>query len=215
MDNHTNEIITGLIVSAGKSSRMGEFKPLMNYSGSTFIHQILNKLDTICHQIIIVTGLRTEKLERETVSALRDNSQDSLLSKIRFVENPVYEEGMFTSLKKGIKEIKDSDQSFPGTSWVIYHFVDQPGLSADFYSDFIKQIDGSYNWVQPSYKNEKGHPILLKKELFNIILQAEDDSNLREVSMNPVVKKKIWECSYKNILQDLDTPEDYQTDMEI
>lgn len=210
-----NEIITGIIIAGGKSSRMGQFKPLMKYAGKTFIYNIINKLDLICQQIIIVTGFNSDRIKSESVKDLREYNQNSLLSKVRFAENKEYENGMFTSLQRGLREIADPYTPSPATRWVIYHFVDQPGLPVDFYTDFIKQIESSYNWIQPSYNKQNGHPVLLNNELFGIILETDKKASLREVSKMQLVKKKIWECSYKNILQDLDTPDDFQTDMEI
>jgi molybdenum cofactor cytidylyltransferase len=205
--NHNQ--ITGLIISAGKSSRMGEFKPLMKYSGKTFLHQIILKLDAVCNNIIIVTGFKSGELQSETVNVLMKQGENSLIHKIRFVENDEYEKGMFTSLKKGLKEMINSDLS----GWAIYHFVDQPGLAADFYTGFTEQIDYIHNWIQPSFKKSNGHPILLREDLIDIILNCDDNSNLRELSGNPIVRKKFWECGYKNILQDIDTPQDYISNM--
>jgi len=204
-------MIAGLIVSAGKSARMGEFKPLLNYKGETFIHQIIARLDTVCRYIIIVTGFDSERLRNETINALMDRGQELILNKIKFAENIEYEKGMFSSLQRGLKELLDSNLNTAGADWLIYHFVDQPGLPNDFYSGFIEQIDNNYNWIQPSYKNRMGHPILLGNDLFNTILQADSKANLREISRLSLIKKKIWECSYKNILQDLDTWEDYMS----
>jgi molybdenum cofactor cytidylyltransferase len=204
-----NNEITGLIISAGKSSRMGEYKPLMNYAGKSFLNQIISKLDTVCHCIIIVTGYNSEKLKSQTIKSLGEQGQDSIIKKIIFIKNNEYEKGMFTSLKSGLKEIRNT---CPETLWVLYHFIDQPGLPDDFYPAFIKNIDSSHNWIQPSFNKQNGHPILLGKELYNIILDSSDSSSLREVSRNPAVRKKIWECPYKNVLQDIDTREDYLSD---
>jgi CTP:molybdopterin cytidylyltransferase MocA len=109
---------------------------------------------------------------------------------------------MFTSLQIGIFESKNCD-------WILYHFVDQPGLPNNFYLEYIKQIDSEFNWIQPSYKNQHGHPILLGKDLFELIINSSPDSNLREISKNSKVKKKYWACNYKEIFQDIDTEEDY------
>jgi molybdenum cofactor cytidylyltransferase len=208
-------IITGLVVSAGESKRMGNFKPLLKYSNKTFLHQIISNLDVICERIIIVTGFNSELMQNETVRALKDPAHQTLFNKIIFVENTGYQKGMFTSLQKGLTEVKKLNLSLMEKSWVIYHFVDQPGLPAVFYSDFIKQIDNIHNWIQPLYKNRKGHPILLKNDLFDIILETDEQSSLRDISRKPVVKKKLWDCGYKNVLQDIDTPEDYSSGVDI
>jgi molybdenum cofactor cytidylyltransferase len=194
--------IYGIILSAGLSGRMKMFKPLANYKGKTFLYNIIIKLDKICDEIIIVIGFNSDELKTETIKSLNNDNQSEVLKKIKFVLNDSFQKGMFTSLQKGISEAKNCD-------WILYHFVDQPGLPENFYLDFIKQADSDYNWLQPVNKEQKGHPILLGKELFDLIADSSPDSNLREISKSFKVKKKYWECNYTEIFQDIDTEEDY------
>jgi CTP:molybdopterin cytidylyltransferase MocA len=181
---------------------MKMFKPLANYKGKTFLNNIIIKLDKICDEIIIVTGFNSDELKTETIKSLNDDNQSEVLKKIKFVLNDSFQNGMFTSLQKGISGANNCN-------WILYHFVDQPGLPENFYLDFIKQTDSNYNWIQPVNKGQKGHPILLGKELFNLIANSSQDFNLREISKSPEVKKKYWECNYAEIFQDIDTEEDY------
>jgi molybdenum cofactor cytidylyltransferase len=181
---------------------MKVFKPLADYNRKTFINSIILKLDAICNKIIIVTGFNSVELKTETIKSLKKENHSEVVNKIKFVFNESFQKGMFTSLQKGISKAKNCD-------WLLYHFVDQPGLPNNFYQEFIKQIKSEYNWIQPSFKNQHGHPILVGKELFEMIIESSTDSNLREISKNPKVKKKYWECDYKEIFQDIDTEEDY------
>jgi molybdenum cofactor cytidylyltransferase len=174
---------------------MGKFKPLLNYKGKSFLQNIVLRLDTVCDKIIVVAGYNASEVE-ENVNQL------NLPSKIEFVYNSNYEKGMFTSLQAGLAKALESD-------WIIYHFVDQPGLPKMFYKKFVEQIDDKHNWIQPKIKEQNGHPILIKRNLFQIILDAPLNSNLRKISNHPKVKKKFWECGYAEIFQDIDTEEDY------
>jgi molybdenum cofactor cytidylyltransferase len=194
--------VNGLIVAAGLSGRMKSFKPLADYKGKPFIINIIIKLEVICDQIFIVTGHKGNDLKSVVINDRTKSNQTALLKKIKFVYNELYEKGMFTSLQKGISEAKNCD-------WILYHFIDQPGLPNDFYVKFINQIDSKHSWIQPSYKNKNGHPILIGEKLFELIINSSADSSLREINKNPVVKRKFWECDYKEIFQDIDTEEDY------
>ena len=195
-------IITGLIVSAGKSGRMGSFKPLMDYNGMTFLQRVILNLNSVSEKIIIVTGFNSESLQKEAIKLFSNNSETFSSDKIRFVKNENYEKGMFTSLQKGLSLIESCD-------WILYHFVDQPGLPIEFYKEFIAQIDQIHNWIQPSYDNRNGHPILFNNEIVDLILSSNENSNLRELGKSSIAKKKRWDCTYKNVLQDIDTQEDY------
>ena len=194
--------ISSIILSAGLSSRMNMFKPLADYKGKTFIHNIITKLDKSCDKIIIVTGFNSDELKTETIKSLKDENQFEAINKMNFAFNDSFQKRMFTSLQKGISEVEKCD-------WILYHFVDQPGLPSKFYLEFIKQIDFKYNWIQPSYNNQNGHPILISKDLFELIVNSPSDTNLREISKNQIVKKKFWDCDYIEIFQDIDTEEDY------
>lgn len=190
-----NNNVTGLIISAGFSKRMGEFKPLLNYKGNSFLLNIAAKLNLVCDKIILVTGHNSELIRRHI-----SEWQDELRKKINIVHNPDYEKGMFTSLKRGV-EANSGD-------WILYHFVDQPTLPQTFYNEFVNQADPEYDWIQPSISKRKGHPVLFNKIINEKILSAPDDSNLREITKKNI-KKKFWQCNYKEIFDDLDTIQDY------
>lgn len=187
--------IYGILLSAGLSGRMGKFKPLINYNSKSFLQNIVLKLDSVCEKIIIVTGFNKKEVE--------DNLNQLKTADLEFVYNPEFEKGMFTSLKSGLKRTSNSD-------WILYHFVDQPGLPEKFYTEFIKQIDDEHNWIQPAKGKRNGHPILINKTLFDLILNSYAQTSLREISKNPVVKKKFWKCEFEEILQDIDTDQDYR-----
>lgn len=174
---------------------MGKFKPLLGYNGKSFIQNIVLRLNSVCDKVIIVTGHKANEVKE-------DINQLNINSKIEFVINPEYEKGMFTSLQAGLTKAMESD-------WIIYHFVDQPGLPLEFYKEFVKQIDDKYNWIQPKINEQKGHPVLIHKSLIQYILSSSADSNLREISNDLIVKKKFWGCGYEEIFQDIDTEEDY------
>ena len=59
-----------------------------------------------------------------------------------------------------------------------------------------------------------GHLWLLATALFGLILKEKIESNLKIVSRNKLFIKKVWECNYKEILQDIDTEKDYQNLMQ-
>ena len=187
--------INGLLISAGLSGRMGQFKPLMLYKGKPFVVTIVEKLLTVCEKVVVVTGFQREKIETLIHS--------QLISKVECVFNSNYEHGMFSSLKTGLTELKDSD-------WIIYHFVDQPFHEEKFYSELISQIDNNYDWIQPCYNGKEGHPVLFQRNIFEKILTADPSSSLRLIRDDGSTKIKKWECGYSRILSDFDTLEDLE-----
>jgi CTP:molybdopterin cytidylyltransferase MocA len=194
INSMNNLIVYGIILSAGLSGRMGKFKPLLNHKGKSFIQNIALKLNSVCTKTIIVTGFKSNEVEHNV-------NQLNINSKINFVFNEQYERGMFASLQAGLKASKNPD-------WIFYHFVDQPGLPVKFYSECVKQIDDKHNWIQPSFKGQNGHPILIHSSVFELIINSPINSSLRVISKNSIVKKKIWACEFEEVLQDVDTKSD-------
>lgn len=183
------------MLTAGLSGRMNSFKPLLKLNnGKTFIQNIVTKLAHVCDEIIVVTGFKSEDIEKN-LDAIEKKD------KLRFVFNENYQSGMFTSLQAGLREAN--------SKWFLYHFVDQPSLPINFYSDFIQQINKQFNWIQPKYNNRKGHPILFDDFVKHKILEISINNTLRDVARDNSIKKKFWECETDLIFEDIDSPEDY------
>jgi len=199
-------IVNGLIISSGYSERMGQPKPLMMYKGFPFAVQIIDKLLQVCEKIFVVVGHDADTVKTAVERYLTEPPLVSkqLMPFVEFVYNENYSQGMFTSLQAGLKAMNKCDH-------VIYHFVDQPMLPEMFYIDFAAQKDFSIDWVQPQYHELKGHPILINSSLFKIIIDSPADSNLRELANTLNIKKKYWKCGYPEVLQDIDTEEDYKS----
>lgn len=193
--------ITGIILTAGLSSRMKDFKPLLKLSnGKSFIRSITEKLSSVCNEIILVTGFK----ENEIVNELK------LMCKqinFRTIHNSQYELGMFSSLKIGLEKSEGD--------WFFYHFVDQPNLPFEFYKEIIMQIDNSSDWIQPIFNNRKGHPILFNERIKKIILDHSVKSSLREISKINSIRKKYFEYNSEIIFQDIDTKEDYYSSTQL
>jgi len=207
--------LNGLIISAGYSSRMNHLKPLMDYQGMPFMLNIILKIHPVCEDIIVVTGHRSEevrqeidhllsgklKLKRLNAAAFLPADWNKIRNKIKYVFNPDYKYGMFTSLQTGLRGATQSE-------WTLYHFVDQPQIPPPFYAEFIHQIDNSFDLIQPRFEEKRAHPILFNQKVKQLILDTAGDQNLKSVLQNNSLRKKYWDCSYSEVLIDFDTPAD-------
>ncbi len=188
--------IKGLLLAAGLSRRMDEFKPLKKYGWDSFLANILRKMDICCSEIIVVTGYNKYPVEQAIVRL-------ALGDKITLVYNPLYEEGMFSSLRAGLAFEESAD-------YMLYHFSDQPHLPADYYRKIPDVIDGEYDWYQPVYDSIKGHPIIFGDKVIRQIQNAPLSSNLKSLSANEKIRKKYFACSHPEIISDFDTPSDIE-----
>lgn len=178
---------------------MGRCKALLPLDGQPFIFHIIKKMVLVCRRIYIVTGFD----EEEIVQAVQHGKKTiSPHTSIHVISNPDYPRGMLTSLQAGIRTVS-------GTEWVLYHFVDQPGLPPEFYREFAGQAEAGYHWIQPGDGKRGGHPILLNRSLFPAILDLPVTRSLKDISRRDNTRKKIWNCSYEQIFQDIDNPDDF------
>lgn len=185
-----NFVVNGLLISAGFSSRMGEFKPLMLKDKETFVVAIIKKMITVCKEVYVVTGFRNVDVEKEIQNEL---AETEFKHKVHLIFNHEYEKGMLTSLQAGIKFIEQP-------CWVLYHFVDQPTLPENFYTELISEIDNRFDWIQPLFNNEHGHPILFNSTLFEKIGKLTFQDSLRSVKEMKPTKIKLWKCDYPEVL---------------
>ncbi len=150
-----------LILSAGKSERMGDLKPLLKYKNQSFLANIIIKTAPLCKNVLVVLGYKSDEIQEKVTNELiqlssggKYEGDKDILSKVKFVFNPGYEKGMYNSLQKGLSELS-------GNGWTIYHFADQPGVPEEFYSNFLAQTEENCDIIQPLFMKRKGHPLLL------------------------------------------------------
>jgi len=201
--------LSGLLIASGLSSRISGFKPLLRYEEKSFLIAIIEKMLSVLSNVIIVVGHNHIQLLEELNTHFNDTIEKAndvfwmVDNRIKIIYNKDYREGMFTSLQLGAKQLIDSD-------WILYHFIDQPNLPKEFYGEILKQQIKSSNWVQPLFNGVKGHPIIFGKKVLSKIIDADYSSNLREVLKDKSLIKDSWHCNFPEILEDIDTDEDYR-----
>jgi molybdenum cofactor cytidylyltransferase len=213
-ENKVNKI-NGLVLSAGLSSRMFNFKPFLPYQGVSFLLSVLMKLSGFCSEIFVVRGYRSQEIVNHVVEwskrsyrkewynqfGLKEENFNDLFSKVQFVYNAKFYIGMFSSLQKGC-------QAMLNKNWIFYHFVDQPHLPLSFYQNLIEQISSDYDWVQPKYDQRKGHPLLFNQYVRKVILDTPGSGELRLISEKKEIRKFFWECPYHQVIENFNTKSD-------
>jgi molybdenum cofactor cytidylyltransferase len=199
-------IINALLISAGYSGRMGDFKPLIKLNDKTFVSQITEKLLSVCQTVTIVTGFRNDDIEEEIRKTFQSENND-LASRVKCLFNPDYKDGMFSSVQVGLASMQNSD-------WVLFHFVDQPGIPQSFYEELAAQIEDKYDWIQPVCDMKEGHPVLFNNTIIPKVLECPPYYKMKLIRGADEVRKKYWFTDYKFILEDIDTPEDLEKFLE-
>jgi CTP:molybdopterin cytidylyltransferase MocA len=186
--------VAAVVLAAGLSSRMGQFKPLLDIGGQTIIERVIATCRAAGVEPLVVTGHEAGRLEPvlERLGVCR-------------VVNPRYHQEMFTSVKTGAAAIDGKVEAFflyPGDM----PFV-RPGTLAQIMKARRKS---SADMVRPLFRERGGHPVLVSATRIPSIMSFRGEGGLRNL-----VRKQAWqvldtECGDSGILTDLDTPEDYE-----
>jgi molybdenum cofactor cytidylyltransferase len=193
-------MIAAVLLAAGESRRMGDFKQLLQLGDKTFVeHCVDNLLASTVDQVVVVTGHREAEVRRVIANRPVD-----------FVHNAEYKSGMATSIKTGVRYVSDRADA------CVISLVDQPRIDSPVMECLIQAYkDGASDRsksliVIPTYGDKPGHPILLDMLLREEILAMDPESGLRRVILAHSSAIKRVPVSSVRVLEDCDVPEDYE-----
>ena len=182
--------IAAIVLAAGYSSRMGDFKSLMPLGGKNLLAHSSGVFQRAgVSSVSVVTGHRGEEVEAEAARLG--------LSSIR---NPQYNRGMFSSVLLAVQEMQQQMQQLDGFFILP---VDIPLLYPATISKLIESFDGR-SVLLPVFCGEQGHPPLIPSGVIPAILGHDGTGGLKTI-LNTLSSRKIpvWD---RGILLDADTP---------
>ena len=181
-----------LIVAAGMSSRMGEFKPMLNIGSISIAQRIVATLrQSGVTRIVMVTGHNAWELEHH----LANNG-------LIFLRNEQYRTTqMFDSAKIGLEYLKDKCDG------ILFTPVDIPLFTASTVSALM---DCGARLVCPVCEGRRGHPLLIGTELVDTILDYRGEGGLGGAIEHCGAEMTEIAVEDSGILHDADTPEDYR-----
>lgn len=193
--------LAGLILAAGLSSRMGDFKPLLNLGGYTLISRTITAMvNSGVEDVCVVLGKNAVILEQH----LREFAQEySLPFNLVTVRNEAYAEtDMLTSIKIGLQTLQSFDGVFilPG---------DMPAINPRTFRLLGESLAaGEEPVVFPYFGKRRVHPPLIGRSCFSSILDFDGEYGLRG-ALSPFAFRQV-PISDEGATMDADTPEDYQ-----
>jgi molybdenum cofactor cytidylyltransferase len=193
--------IGAIILAAGSSSRMGQSKQMLPVDGEPLLLKITKTvIASGIKNIVCVLG-SNENEHRELVKSFP----------VQVISNPLWENGMGNSLKKGIKSFTSL---FPDADAVIILVCDQPLLTVNHIHQLIKNhshqlitTKSKSAIVASAYANTVGVPVLFDKTFFNILANVADDAGAKKIIS--AHKDQLTAVDFPDGAIDLDTPEDY------
>lgn len=187
-----------IILSAGYSSRMNGFKPLLPVQGEYAVKRCIDLFKNAgIHNIVTVTGYRSDEL----VPFLREYNSD-------YGINENFKEGMYSSAVCGIQKlIQISD-----ISAFFLLPVDICAIKVCTVQKLMHIYEENPNHIiYPSFDSEKGHPPLIPSAFISEIMESKGRNfGIRGVLENHKDVSVDVNVPDRGIALDMDTKDDYK-----
>ena len=181
-----------VVVAAGMSSRMGDFKPMLSIGSISVAQRVVATLKQAgAARVVVVTGYNAEELERHLAS-----------SGVVFLRNEHYRTTpMFDSALIGLRYLRDKCRQ------VLFTPVDIPLFTA---ATVDALLTSGAELACPVCGGTRGHPILMSANVIDRVLEDSGESGLDGALSRCGVPMTLVEVDDPGILHDADTPEDYR-----
>lgn len=185
--------VTAIILAAGRSRRMGAFKPLLKFGESTVIDRSLqNFRDAGVDDFVVVSGHREDELKKH------------LPSSVVIVNNPDPDGEMSSSIVLGVQAVPSQSQA------VLITPVDLPAVPPDVVTHLLTRWKAGAKLVVPEHDARGGHPVLIdlafRQELLNLNHQLNGLRGFFGRHEAGVVRLPV---NSPYIARDMDTWDDY------
>lgn len=190
--------VVALVLAAGLSTRMGQPKLLMDWGGKTVLQTVL----CILHSSSI-TKIHT------VIGANRELIQQSILKlpfPVEVIFNPDFANGEMTdSIRVGIKSMPKEALA------ALIVLGDQPHMRVETVRGIVETYENTgARIVVPSYRYRRGHPWLIDRTLWFELENLNPSFTLRDFLRKYQDEIHYLDVDSPSVLQDLDTPQDYQ-----
>ena len=184
--------IGAVIVAAGMSSRMGDFKPMLNIGSISIAQRIVATFHRAgVTKIAVVTGYNAPLLERHLSN-----------SGLVFLRNEDYASTqMFDSAKIGLAYLRDKCER------ILFTPVDIPLFTAMTVTELI---ESGAELCCPVCEGRTGHPLLIASSLVDAILADSGEGGLQGAIARCGAEMLQIPVEDPGVLHDADTPADYK-----
>ena len=154
-------VVTGLVLAAGGSSRLGEPKQLLPFRGRTLLDATLDVARSCdFDQILVTLGGALDEV-RSTVD----------LAGVEVVENVAYGTGCSSSIVTAL------DRVDPRADGIVLLLGDQPGVTAGAVRALVREVAGQPLGVC-RYDDGRGHPMWLGRAVFDDLATLHGDKGV-------------------------------------
>jgi len=187
--------VAAIILAAGRSQRMGAFKPLLPFGAKTVIEACLENLRCGGVEIVVVVvgqGPRAEELKAHLQNA-----------NVSFAVNPDPESEMSASIACGIRALPKATRA------VIINPVDHAAVPGEVVNLLIGAWKKDARLVKPTWNERGGHPVLIDLEFRDELLNLDPVGGLKTFFEDHQDQVSRVSVNSKYIARDMGTWDDY------
>ncbi|MEX2571894.1 MAG: nucleotidyltransferase family protein [Gemmatimonadota bacterium] len=190
--------VAGVVLAAGRSTRMGSPKALLTFEGSTFLARLVQAFrEGGCQPVMVVTGPEADPDARAIAQHARELGADT-------ATNPDRDSDQVDSLRAAVRRLPSDLHG------VLMAPVDSPGATPSLVAALIETAATGAPLVVPTFGGRRGHPILFGRTILPELMDGDLPEGARTLIRR--YEKQLTELPVENrgVLLDVDTPADYR-----
>jgi molybdenum cofactor cytidylyltransferase len=187
-------MICAIVLAAGRSQRMGTQKLLLPWGNKSVVAHVIDEvLRSPVQQVFVVIGQDGEQIK----GALMNRC-------VTCVSNPDSEGDMLSSVRCGLQVLPAACDG------VLIVLGDQPKVTTELVAEMVSAFHQHRGIIVPVHQGRCGHPVLFSKKFCEEVMSCHDGIGLRGLLCSHV--KEVFELPVpaSGVLEDMDTPQDYE-----
>lgn len=195
--------VSAIILAAGQGTRIGKQKMLLPWGKATIIERVIdNVLLSGVSEVVVVLGYKAEEMRSRLDPNLAANPNRN---KVKIINNSSFKEGISSSLIRGVEALGRECEA------IMVVLGDQPQIGPDIMRKVITAFAANNKSIAvPSFKGQRGHPVIMDLKFKPEILGLKGDIGAREVvKFHPEEILEV-DISSQEIIRDIDTWTDYE-----
>ncbi len=186
-----------IVLAAGGSTRLGQPKQLLRIEGVPLIVRVVAAaLDSPLWPVVVVVGSAAVAIRKELAR-----------HPVLIAENPVWMEGMASSLRTGIATLASFSRTLDGA---LVALCDQSAFSRHTIECLLQKapphLDGHI--VASRYADRLGAPALFSRTYFPALANLSGDEGARHVISAASQAGMVTTVDLPELADDIDTPQD-------
>jgi len=171
--------ISGIVLAAGGSRRLGQPKQLLPWSGAPLLRTpVAAALDASFDEVIVVLGCRAGEIRKALEQSNPEMNSNAASGRLRVVVCEAWEQGLSASLQTGLAAVH------PESEAAAILLGDQPGVDAKLINRVIEAFAAADQpLARPVFdtgtRQVPGHPVVIARSLWPELASLKGDEGAR------------------------------------